>query len=102
MGWVRRSGGNFFSRWLGQAWHNIKDALAMPSERSQRRLKGVQQLEDRCLLSVSPVGPEFRVNTYTQGAQQTFPQTPRSVAMNPANGNFVAVWSSQGQNGGGA
>ncbi len=68
---------------------------------SRRRLAPLQELEDRCLLSITPIASEYRVNTYTQGAQQTFPQTPQAVAMNPTNGNYVVVWSSQGQNAGG-
>ncbi len=41
--------------------------------------------------SGTKVGPEFRVNTYTPGAQ-----TRPAVAVDPA-GDFVAVWSSDGQ-----
>jgi hypothetical protein len=41
----------------------------------------------------APIGPEFQVNTYTT-SQQFFP----SVASDPA-GNFVVVWSSDGQDG---
>jgi hypothetical protein len=59
------------------------------------------RLEDRTLPSATPLGTPFRVNTYTPGAQQTFPQTPQAVAVNPTTGDFVAVWSSQGQNSGG-
>jgi hypothetical protein len=40
-----------------------------------------------------PLGPEFRVNTYTTGLQW-FP----SVAAD-TSGNFVVVWSSDGQDG---
>jgi len=40
-----------------------------------------------------PVGPEFRVNTYMTAEQVT-----PSVASD-AGGNFVAVWSSAGQDG---
>jgi hypothetical protein len=61
----------------------------------------LRELEDRSLLSVSPVGIEFRVNTHTQGVQQTTPQAPQAVAMNPTTGDYVAVWSSQGQISGG-
>ena len=42
-----------------------------------RRLAPLQELEDRRLLSVTPVGSQYLVNTYTQGAQQTFPQRRR-------------------------
>jgi hypothetical protein len=43
--------------------------------------------------SGAPVGPEFRVNTYT-----TFSQTYPSVAADSA-GNFVVVWTTFGQDG---
>ena len=66
-----------------------------------RHFSRLLQLEERSLPSVAPVAAEFRVNTYTQGPQQTFAQTPQAVAMNPTTGDFVVVWSSQGQNIGG-
>jgi hypothetical protein len=40
-----------------------------------------------------PLGPEFRVNTYTTGRQG-----PPSVAADSA-GNFLVVWASEGQDG---
>jgi hypothetical protein len=46
--------------------------------------------------SGSPQGPEFRVNSYTTGYQR-YP----SVAAD-SGGNFVVVWSSNGQDGDGA
>jgi hypothetical protein len=45
--------------------------------------------------SGSPLGPEFRVNTYT-----TSQQFRLSVASD-SNGNFIVVWSSMGQDGSG-
>ena len=48
--------------------------------------------------SITPIGAEYLVNTYTLGAQQTFQETPQAVAMNPTNGNYVVVWTSTGQN----
>src|SRR5690242_15248541 len=86
-------------------WDRVRDTLsglfkfnsAMPVRRRQS-LASLRVLEDRCLLSVTPVGTEFRVNTYTQGSQQTFQQTPQAVAVNPATGDYVVAWSSQGQN----
>src|SRR5690242_6944057 len=98
MGWLQR----LFANWMKPAWKGLANALAMPNERTRHRLKGLQELEDRCLLSVSPLSPEFRVNTHTAGAQQTFPQAAKAVAMNRATGDFVAVWSSQGQTGAGS
>ena len=47
----------------------------------------------RFAASGAPLGPEFRVNTYTTGQQYR-----ESVASDP-NGNFVVVWSSFGQDG---
>ena len=41
----------------------------------------------------TPLGPEFRINTYTTSAQNT----PRIAA--DSAGNFVVVWTSQGQDG---
>jgi hypothetical protein len=43
--------------------------------------------------SGSPLGPEFRVNTFTPNSQ-----TGQSVASDPS-GNFVVIWQSQGQDG---
>jgi hypothetical protein len=57
----------------------------------------VELLEDRTLLAASPIGPEFRVNNTITGAQVTTPR-PGSIAADPA-GNFVVVWSSEGQDG---
>ena len=44
--------------------------------------------------SGAPQGPEFRVNTYTTGDQYFHP----TVALDPS-GNFIVVWSSNGQDG---
>jgi hypothetical protein len=46
----------------------------------------------------NPLGPEFRVNTYTTNMQGE-PVFPSSVAADPS-GNFVVVWSSASQDGG--
>lgn len=61
----------------------------------------MERLEDRCLPSVSPVGPEVRVNspspTYTTNTQQQ--SQVGGNALNP-NGTYVVVWSSnQGSTG---
>ena len=56
------------------------------------------ELEDRILLSASPIAPQLLVNTTAVGAQQTAPQTPKAVAAD-ASGNHVAVWSSQNADG---
>ena len=47
----------------------------------------------RFATSGAPLGPEFRVNTYTTGAQSAV-----AVAAGPA-GNFAVVWTSEGQDG---
>ena len=59
----------------------------------------VQQLEPRVLLSITPVGPEFKVNTFTTGSQST--NSARSVASDD-NGNFVVAWTSSTQDAGGS
>jgi hypothetical protein len=46
--------------------------------------------------SGAPLGPEFRVNTYTTGAQY------QAATAADFAGNFVVVWSSVGQEGAGA
>ena len=51
-------------------------------------------------LDATPVGSAFQVNTYTGGNEETFPQTPEAVAVNPSTGASVVVWSSLGQNSG--
>lgn len=43
---------------------------------------------------------ENQVNNTNTGAQQTFAESPQAVAMD-ANGNYVVVWGSQGQDGSG-
>ncbi|MDZ4689341.1 MAG: cadherin domain-containing protein, partial [Planctomycetaceae bacterium] len=60
----------------------------------------VQTLEPRVLLTASPVGGEFQVNTFTTGIQRTFPESPQSVSRD-ADGDFVIAWSSSGQDGSG-
>jgi hypothetical protein len=47
-----------------------------------------------------PAGPEFRVNTWTTGDQRANPPYQESVAAD-ADGNFVVVWTSPGQDGDG-
>jgi hypothetical protein len=41
----------------------------------------------------APLGPEFRVNTYTSDSQQ------QARVATDGNGNFVVVWTSEGQDG---
>jgi hypothetical protein len=47
-----------------------------------------------------PVGSEFQVNTYTTSDQRTIPRGGHLAAAD-ASGNFVVVWNSSGQDGGG-
>src|SRR5688572_8274596 len=54
-----------------------------------------EPLERRVLLSLSPAGGEFPVNTFTTNAQ-TIP----AVAAD-ADGDFVVAWQSEGQDGNG-
>jgi hypothetical protein len=53
----------------------------------------------RYVSSGTPLGPEFRVNTYTTGAQGGYYGQPAVAA--DSSGNFVVVWASLGQDGGG-
>jgi hypothetical protein len=50
----------------------------------------------RFATSGAPLGPEFRVNTYTTGTQY------QAAVAKDSSGNFVVVWSSVGQEGAGA
>ena len=59
------------------------------------RLARPEQLESRELLSATPIGPEFRVNSYTNSYQDT-----SNVAMDDV-GNFIVTWTSDGQDGSG-
>jgi hypothetical protein len=52
-----------------------------------------EPLEGRVLLSMGPIGPEFRVNTSTIQSQRV-----PTVAMD-SGGDFVAAWTSYGQDG---
>src|SRR4051812_7850696 len=55
----------------------------------------LQTLEVRCAPSITPVGGEFPVNTYSTNYQQH-----QDVATDSA-GDFVIAWSSNGQDGSG-
>jgi hypothetical protein len=75
---------------------------AAPPPRSKKRGQPfarrprIESLEDRSLLSASPVGGEFLVNTTTSGSQTTWWETPRAVASD-AQGDYVTVWGSYAQ-----
>ncbi len=53
----------------------------------------IERLESRTLLNAMPVGPEFRINTYTANDQRT-----PSIAAD-TDGDFVVAWTSDGQDG---
>ncbi|MBI3464151.1 MAG: right-handed parallel beta-helix repeat-containing protein, partial [Planctomycetes bacterium] len=82
-------------RWFGG--NSRSEESRRPPRRLQPRLRtclAVQPLEDRRLLSVNaPVGPEFQVNTFTEGYQR-YPDIARNGA-----GDFVIAWTSQNQDG---
>lgn len=77
--------------WLKSLRHSLPHSPA----RSQSRpsLGQPLTLEARTLLAAVPIGPEFRVNTYT-----TLSQDNSSVAAD-ADGDSVVVWQSEGQDG---
>jgi hypothetical protein len=72
-----------------------RKATSRKERKAIRQASGgvIERLETRMLLAVSPVGPEFRVNTYTADN----PSSP-SVAMNTA-GDSVVSWNKHGQDG---
>ncbi len=98
-------------------------ARLSPSSGKRYRL-AVEQLEDRSLMSGSGLGStlyptllsspseaaavwtptaapvQIQVNTTVAGIQQTFPESPKSVATD-ANGNFVVVWGDSAKDGSG-
>ena len=53
----------------------------------------VERLEPRTLLSLAPAGAEFRANSFTTNSQSS-----AAVAAD-ADGDFVVVWQSFGQDG---
>ncbi|MBI1345433.1 hypothetical protein GC163_04010 [bacterium] len=59
-----------------------------------------QAYEPRLLLSASPVGSEFQVNTFTTSAQSLYIESSQSIATD-ADGNFVVTWASFAQDGNG-
>lgn len=63
------------------------------TQRRRRMALCFERLERRAVLSVSPAGPEFRVNSYTPNNQ-----TNSASAMD-ADGDYVIVWHSSSQDG---
>src|SRR5262245_10589616 len=70
------------------------DVGRIMNHRARSKLR-IERLESRDAPTVVPLGGEFRVNTYT-----TFRQLESDVAMD-ADGDFVIVWHSTGQDGSG-
>src|SRR5690349_2158837 len=72
-------------------WVDGRRERAWQKRRYRHRTDGyrlqLEALEDRQLLSVTPLGTEFRVNTFLADAQQTFFQTPKAVAVD-ASGDY--------------
>jgi hypothetical protein len=66
--------------------------------RARRRLDCCE-LEDRVLLSATPLGGETLVNTTTADVQNLDPETTAAAA--DADGNLVIVWTSANQDGSG-
>ncbi|MDZ4689373.1 MAG: cadherin repeat domain-containing protein [Planctomycetaceae bacterium] len=89
------------SNWLSR-WSFHRKSQSKPRKARRRSVSPIaaraQWLEPRVLLTATPVGGEFRVNTYTTGAQRTFTESPQSVAMD-ADGDFVVTWTSYPQDG---
>lgn len=71
------SAGNFVVAWAGEQQDGYGSGI----------------LGQRFLSSGAPLGPQFRVNSYTM-----FGQYDPSVSADPS-GNFVVIWTSQGQEG---
>jgi hypothetical protein len=64
------------------------------------RALNCMELEDRILLSASPIAPQAMVNKEAADVQQTAASTPQSVAAD-STGNHIVVWSSHNQDGSG-
>ncbi|MGW8256409.1 MAG: hypothetical protein ACWGMZ_02875, partial [Thermoguttaceae bacterium] len=79
---------------VGRSWGGLLDFFSVRNRRSEkhdrnRRLR-IDPLEQRMLLSVSPVAPEQLVNQTNASQVTTF--SGQSVAVND-NGDFVVVWT---------
>ncbi len=71
-----------------------------PCGRSLRiRPLRLERLEQRSLLSLTPLGDEFRANTETTGDQMTSFDSPESVAVD-GEGGFVVTWTDFEHDGG--
>ena len=88
--------------WLaGLSTHLVRSSVKKGGRSSASRKRGLTQclpvavetLESRQLLSATPAGSEFLVNTYT-----TSTQLNSAIAMD-ADGDYVIAWQSYGQDG---
>ena len=80
--------------WLAQLKRGLtKQGHSRRARRS--RYSRTERLEAREVLSASPIGPEFLVNTTTVGSQGN-----SAMAMD-ADGDFVVAWHSESQDGSG-
>jgi hypothetical protein len=70
------------------------------ARRSRAARLFLESLENRLAPTVTPLGAEFQVNTYTFLDQSLFPNANKPIA-GDANGNFVVVWTSTGEDGSG-
>jgi len=68
----------------------------MGGRAGHRRLR-LECLEGRDLLTLSPLGAAWEVNTFLAGTQRTMPQCPAPAVAMDADGDFVAVWASRDQ-----
>src|SRR5262245_44419699 len=71
----------------------LKHARRQARESRPHRVRSlrVDGLEDRLAPAVSPLGPEFRVNTTIASDQLVFPESNHAVARD-ADGDFVVTW----------
>ncbi len=77
-----------------------RDRLRKQAASAKGRAINCMELEDRILLSATPLAPEALVNKTAGDVQQTATSSPQSVAADAA-GNHVVVWSSLNQDGSG-
>ena len=89
-----------FRQFLRPGWRPIHVAPHASANLPPPRFIDCFELEDRTLLSATPLGVETLVNSTTAGTQQTFAETPQAVASD-ASGNYVVAWSSLNQDGSG-
>ncbi|MEJ7596136.1 MAG: hypothetical protein WKF77_31900, partial [Planctomycetaceae bacterium] len=91
-GWLGQLRGTFFPK---------KNRSSQRRRRSKSSMQSnVQPLEERILLSGTPIASELRLNTTTRLPQVSDSRANQTVAGLP-NGGFISVWESLGQDGSG-